>query len=150
VSFKLHLSQISNRDVILASHTYANACSVIVYKLLSQELNFRTGSVCKICKERLSYLRMERGGGDVCCCCSCRWGETTSQNCGRQRLILQLDICVRSPGGMILTRENNNAEKMRKQELVSLVAANKPREKNLPGRLHTGLFRPCCPSPSTV
>jgi transposase len=29
---------------------------------------------------------------------------------------------------------------MRKQELASLVAANKPREKNLPSRLHAGLF----------
>jgi hypothetical protein len=73
VFFKLRLSQTSNRDFILASHTYAKACNVIVYKLLSQVLNFRTGSVSKICKERRSYLHMERGGGDIYCRCSYRW-----------------------------------------------------------------------------
>jgi hypothetical protein len=43
--------------------------------------------------------------GDVCCCCSC-WGETTSQNCSRERFMPQIDICIRSPSGIILTREN--------------------------------------------
>jgi hypothetical protein len=40
VLFKLRLSQTSNRDVILASHTYANACSVIVYKYYRKSLSF--------------------------------------------------------------------------------------------------------------
>jgi hypothetical protein len=51
------------------------------------------------------YLRSET---KMChCCCSCRWGETISPNCGRQRPIVhpECDIWLWSHGGITLTGE---------------------------------------------
>jgi hypothetical protein len=59
-------------------------------------------------------------------------------------------MCTKPWWNDINKEKQNNSEKMRKQELVSLIAANKPIKKNLPSRLHAGLFRSYYPLPSTV
>jgi hypothetical protein len=46
-------------------------------------------------------------------CCSCRWGETTSLNCGHQRAYCSFPrcMCVWSSGRMVLTTESRRTRR---------------------------------------